>query len=213
MLDIPPIYLGVNCLSFVSKAKSLGIVMNSKLEASDHINSVVSKIYFVLRNLRLSSVFTPNDTKKQLVKQLILPLITYSESIYCKLDSISLHKILVAFNYATRYVYGINRFDHVSEWSKELLGCNLTTHLNMRNLCFLHNLIINKSPSYLYEKLQFSQSKRSFMLIIPKHNLLNTTRFFFIHTIKLWNSLPSHIKRICNQDKFKTEIAEHFKSN
>ena len=146
-----PIYVENHQLSIVSKAKSLGIYINSKLSAIDHVNSVVSRIYFVLRNLRMSSHYTPLETRLKLVKQLILPIITYFDNIYCKLDSISLHKLLVAFNHATRYVYNLSRFEHISNWSKSILGCDLATFLILKNLTFLHRLIKYKTPEYLYE--------------------------------------------------------------
>jgi len=52
---LPPIHIGSEQLKYVSKATNLGFVLNSNLSCVDHINQSVSKIYFTLRNLRLSA--------------------------------------------------------------------------------------------------------------------------------------------------------------
>ena len=187
--------------------------VNSNLSAIDHINSVVCRIYYVLRNLRMSLDYTPLETRLKLVKQLIIPIISYFDSIYCKLDSISLHKLLVAFNHATRYVYHLSRFEHISGWSKLILGCDLATYLKLRNLSFLYRLMKYKTPHYLYEKLRFGQSNRSRILIVPKHNCVVSERYFFINSVRLWNTLPTTIKLITNKSIFETELKKHFCQN
>lgn len=103
---LPALYIGDKSLKFVSKVTNLGFVINTNLTCVDHINSVVGKVYYTLRNLRMSATFTPVCIRRKLAIQLILPIICYSELIYSKLDSQSAHKIDVVFNHVTRYVLG-----------------------------------------------------------------------------------------------------------
>jgi len=177
--DIPSISVGSCNLSIVHKIKSLGIIMNSKLDAVDHINYVISKIYFVLRNLRFSSDCIPQDTKIKLVKQLILPFIDYFANVYCSLDSSSYHKLNVALNNCTRYVYGLRRFDHIAGRTKNLLGCDLVNYLKVRNCVLLHKIIMTNQPSYLFEKLQFCRSTRNMNLVMPLRQVLTFKKIFF----------------------------------
>lgn len=206
---LPSITLGNINLSYVSKTKSLGIIINSKLDALDHINSVVKKIYFVLRNLRFSANFTPQDTRIKLVKQLILPYIDYFAHIYCNLDSLSLHKLTIALNNSARYAFSLKRFDHISNQTKTILGCTLQTYLNVRNCLLIHKLILSKSPAYLYDKFQFCRSNRNKNMIIPVHNYLNSRRLFFISAVKVWNSLPNSVRALGDSGRFKAEVT-HF---
>ena len=173
---------------------------------------VISKIYFVLRNLRLSSGFTPTEIRMKLAKQLIVPYVTYFANIYCKLDSSSLHKLNVALNLTTRYVYGLHRFEHVSSWSRKLLGCSLENFLNLNNCVFLHKLLKSKHPEYLYSKLCFCRHERTGRLLIPRYNYFNTTRLFFINTIRVWNSLPANLRAIEEENLFKQSITKYFSS-
>lgn len=176
----------------------------------DHINSVVKNIYLTLRNLRLSADFTPLKTKKKLVQTLIMPIVTYSEVVYSKLDSGSMHKLNVAFNNVTRYVYGLKRYDHISNWKKDILGCDIEGYLKARNCIFMFKILKNKIPNYLFEKLNLSRSPRSINLIIPSFNYLNSARLFFVNTARLWNSLPNILKNINSFHLFKREVFKFF---
>lgn len=209
-MEFPNIYLNTSVLKYVRKVKYLGFHLNSTLTCKDHINIVVRNVFLTLRNLRMSGDYVPIAVKKRLVLQLILPLVNYSAQVYSKLDSQSLHKLEVALNNATRYVFGISRFESVSTWRNMILGCELTDYLSIRNLCFLHELLYKKIPGYLYEKLTFGTSTRSITLITPRHMHLNTSRFFFINAIKLWNSLPHRIKVIRGKNNFAKALFDYY---
>lgn len=204
--QFPSVYLGNTALKYVEKVKYLGFYINSTLSCKDHINNVIRNVFLTLRNLRMSSYFTPTETKRKLVLQLILPHITYAAEVYSKLDSHSLHKLQVSFNNATRYVYGLRRFSSISSWRRMVLGCDLVDYLRMRNLLFLHRLLYKKTPAYLYDKISFGRSIRCMTLIIPRFYSQYTNRFFFVNAIKLWNTLPLNIKLITRKNSFKQAL-------
>ncbi|XP_075163387.1 uncharacterized protein LOC142239829 [Haematobia irritans] len=188
------------------KAKYLGFILNSRLSCSDHVSSVIGKIYLTLRNLRVTSAFTPVEIKRRLVVQLIVPVISYAAELYSGLDSHSMHKLRVAFNNATRYVYGLSRFDSMTSWGSKVLGIDIIDYLKLRNMTFLHRLIVNKLPCYLFDKLIFGQSNRCLTLIIPRFKYVNSSRMFFINAVRLWNNLPYNVRCLINIDKFKKTV-------
>ena len=195
-LDLPQLFIGDNPINYVEKAKNLGVIFNSKLSGSDHVSYVVSKVYAGLRGLRTSAYFTPFEVRSRLAKQLLLPLFTYAGNVYCKLDSASAHKMQMAFNFVVRYVYDLKKFDHISHYAKSFLHCSLFDYIDKLNLIFLNKIITQRSPSYLYEKIQFLKSSRTLQILVPSYNYYNSTRHFFVSTIRLWNSLPINIRQI-----------------
>lgn len=209
---LPNVFLGPTPLKFVNKTKYLGFYINSSLSCVDHINNVISKIYHTLRNLRMTSPFTPTELKRKLVLQLIIPFISYAAEVYSQLDSHSLHKLQVSFNNVTRYVYGLNRFSSISAWRKMILGIDLVDYLRYRNLLFLHRLLTIKSPNYLYDKINFGQSTRCPIIVLPNFNYTNSARLFFVNSIRLWNNLPTHIRRISNAFSFKKSLLDFIKN-
>jgi hypothetical protein len=40
-------------------------------------------------------------------------------------------RLELPFNACTRYVYGLRRFDHISDFSREILGCILFEYLEL----------------------------------------------------------------------------------
>lgn len=207
---LPPILLSNIQVKFVDKVTSLGFKINSSLSCNDHINYIIGRIYGCLRKLWTCASFIPRDTKLKLMKTMLVPIITYTDVIYCKLDSVSKNKLQVAFNGMIRYVYGLRRYDHVSAYQNSILGCSLTQYLDARNCIFLHKIIYSKSPRYLYEKLQFTQSARIFNFIIQPFNYTNSSSLFFTYAIRLWNSLPEHIKRASGASQFRIAIFKYF---
>lgn len=208
--DLPPIFLSSTRIQFVDNVTSLGYKINCTLSCRNQINYTIGRIYGCLRKLWICARFIPVDTKLKLMKTLLVPIISYAEVVYCKLDSVSMHKLQVAFNNMVRYVYGLRRYDHVSLYQNSILGCTLAQFLDARNCIFLHKIIYSRLPTYLFTKLQFAQSARTFNLIIQPFNYLNSTRLFFTYTIRLWNSLPEHIKRTWRASSFKKAILNHF---
>lgn len=210
--NFPSIYIKDFKVPFSKSVTSLGFKVNTHLSSTDHINMTVGRIYGVLRKLWISRSFTPVETRLRLVKTLILPLITYSEVVYPRLDSASDHKLLVAFNNVTRYVYGLRRYDHISAFKTNILGCTLSQYISARNCIFLHKIIHTKSPRYLYTKLNFCQSARTLNIVVPTFKYLNSSRLFYVNSIRLWNSLPIQIKQIRGFTSFKNLIFKYFSS-
>lgn len=198
----PNIHLGNSQIDFVGKAKNLGVWFNTTLCWDDHIRTIIGKIYGCLRNLSLSQSYTPLNTKLMLAKSLLVPLITYCCEIFCCNSALINRKLQVSFNNITRYVYGLKRFDHVSAYAKNILGCSLDKYLDFCAIKYLHKILTTKQPHYLYLKLRFSQSHRSLSLILPRVTYQVSQRQFFVHAIRLWNALPLNVRRLYNANNF-----------
>lgn len=209
---LPDLWLAGNKIKPVESVSSLGYIINRNLSGYNHTNVVVARIYGCLRKLWLTANFTPQETRKKLIIALILPLITYAEVVYSTLDFSSQRKLQVALNDAVRYVYGLRRHDHISVYSRMLLGCTLQQFINARNCIFLHKIINNQCPSYLFSRLKFTRSTRTINIIPFRYRYLNSSRLFFIHAVRLWNSLPSSIRNISSHTNFKSAILLHFSS-
>lgn len=207
--NIPPLWIGTAALMTTEKIKNLGFIVNNKLSCCDHVNKVVSNVYVTLRRLGMSASFTPQETRRKLAMQLILPHFTYSEIVYSKLDSKSVSKLNVAFNNVTRYVYGIGRYAHISPWRDKILGCSIINFW-LQETAFLYKLLEWKVPQYLYEKLQLTKSQRHNSLVVPKYNSLTSSRLFFISAVRLWNSIPESVKARLNRSNFKKLIIQYF---
>lgn len=53
----------------------------------------------------------------------------------------------------------LRRCDHISTYSRSLLGCTLKQYINARNCIYLHRIIKNKSPPYFLTKFNLHDHK------------------------------------------------------
>ena len=110
-------------------------------------------------------------------------------------------KLNVAFNGVARYVFGVKRHLHVSEYSFKIFNMSFKSLLNFKSLYLLHKILITKEPIYLNERIKPTKSKRNYQIVPIQHKLLISERQFFINTIRLWNSLPNYLKSIQKYSK------------
>lgn len=198
------IQLNGEIIPFVSKIKNLGLTINQKLGWTDHVNNLCGRVYGCLRRLWKIANVIPTDTKKYLIKSLLLPCFTYAGEVYfTALDSISKRKIDVTFNACTRFVYNLRKFDHVSCCSSGILGCNIHQYLEFRVLVFIYKIIKVKKPAYLFQKLIFGKSNRMNILLTPIHSTTFYGCTLFIRGIALWNALPTELKSVHATTMFK----------
>ena len=191
---------------FVDTAKNLGICFNRTLSWNDHINQIVGKAYGALRLLWPTRNFIPLNTRKMIAKTLVVPILTFGCEIFCKLDSVSQRKMNVIFNNIARYIFGLRRYDHISESSRSIYGISFDNLLRFRTLVTVFKIICTRQPSYLYDTFQFSLSRRSNQIIIPRFSCLTSERQFLVNAARLWNSLPTHVRNVDTVRKFKKNL-------
>lgn len=208
--SLPTIHIGQSTIELVESAKNLGIVINNKLTWSNHINAVCGKTYSILRNLWISQYYTPIHVRMLLAKTYLLPTFLYGCELFASCDSICQNKLKVMFNNVARYIYGRTRFSSISQFSYQIYKVSFSSLLKCRSLQFLHKIIYNKQPQYLYDRLVFSRTNRGYKINSIRYRKLISERHFFVNAIRLWNDLPSNIQTLSNARHFNSAIFAHF---
>ena len=121
----PCIIFDGESISYQDKVKNLGVIFNKTLSWDDHLNSISSKVHFILHGLHKYAYLTPERTRIKIVKSLILPYFLYVDIIVGCPNAVCSNKLNVILNACTRYVCNIRRRDHVSPYSSVILGCTL----------------------------------------------------------------------------------------
>ena len=204
--SIDTIILQNEVVEYVETIKNLGVVFNTKLSWSNHINVAIGKVYGILRALRVTKNFTPTHIRLLLAKTYLLPTLLYGCEIFGNSDSNSMNKLNVVYNNIARYIFNIGPFDHISQYSFQIFSMTFSDLLKFRMLTQLHKIIYTQNPKYLFDKLIFLQTQRSKMIshIRCKHSI--SDKQFFIYSIRLWNSLPPSFHFITNQVQFKNKL-------
>lgn len=206
----PELFINNQRIEMVPTTRNLGIIFNQTLTWSNHILSATGRTYSMLRTLWNSQYFTPMTIRILLAKTYLMPTLLYGCELFANTDSVSLAKLNRAYNAIIRYVYGLKKYDHISSFQKNLYGVTFFNLLKIRTLLLLHKIIFTREPSYLFNRIQFTQSNRSNGLIPNRRKSLISDWQFYINSVCLWNELPSHIQFISNAVQFKKALYDLF---
>lgn len=204
--QVPQIDLNGQSINIVKTAKNLGIVFNSNLTWSDHINSICGRTFSMLRNLWQIQHITPIKIRSLIAKTYLMPVLMYGCELFASCDALSKRKLNATFNNIIRYVYELRKYDHVSSFSHRLYGNSLEDLMKTRVLSFLHKIINTQQPWHLFNRITFARSRRGKKINSFNYNSLISTWQFFIYSVRLWNMLPNNTQTISNAQHFKKKI-------
>lgn len=209
----PSIMIGANPLMVADKVTYLGLVLNSTLDWTDHIAKTCGEIFGCLAMLRKSQSITPISTKKRLVQALLVPKFLYCCNIFVGCNRMLWAKLNLAFNACLRYIFGLRKFDSISSHENEIFGCSLENYMKFRSCLYIFNLLKTGKPGYLYEKLEIPRHQRNCLLKLPS-NRSSSQRMasFFVHGIRLWNSLSNDLRNASSVMIFRHECLDYFAS-
>lgn len=192
--NFPKITLGNQEIPFSASAKNLGIWFDERLKWDVHISNTTRKVYGSLHRLRKIAWAMPQSTRMRLVKSLIVPLFAYGCCVYSTNNAQMKSKLQSALNACTRFVFSLKKYDHISQYAKEILGCTMAEFFDRNITQQIFKIIRSQEPSYLYRRLSFSRSVRT-QGLVPHRAVLEAHRgMFFVRGVKLWNELPLHLK-------------------
>lgn len=197
-------------IQIVNSAKNLGIIFNSNLTWSNHINALVGQTYVKLRSLWSTHYLIPLKIRSLLAKTYLVPGLIYGCELFSKCDSESQRKLNVLYNNIVRYVYGLRRFDHISAYASSLFGVSFESLLKIKTLTLMHKIIYTGKPQYLYSQIRLARSPRGKRLIIPKHRCLVSEWQFHVKAARLWNTLPHSLQLNSNAEHFKKLLFQFF---
>ena len=189
----------------------LGVVLDSKLNFSEHINSICKKasqrigVLMRLRNL------IPMKSKLILFKSAILPFLTYCHLVwhFCKAsDTRKLERL-------QQRGLGAVFKDNNSTYEQLLEKADLPTLLNSRlqDLCILMYKVKHKlCPTYvsnIFKEPNSNYNLRQADFSIPRYETVTYGK----HSIrylgpKLWTKLPKNIRDVTTLTSFKSKIRQ-----
>lgn len=215
----PLLYDGV-IIPFSKSAKNLGVIIDSNLSWLPHVNEVSKKLHFSLHSLKCLQNFLPLKTKISLVQTLLFPILDYADACYLDATEELLNKLERLQNVCIRFIFGLRKYDHISQFRSQLKWLPIRHRRNAHVLSTLYNILYNPSaPSYLRNLFHFSRAQdkpcRSNVrtsLAIPTHHSDFFSYSFTVHAARLWNALPYEVRDCPSLPVFKKRVKEHYLS-
>ncbi|XP_026321597.1 uncharacterized protein LOC113231486 [Hyposmocoma kahamanoa] len=115
----------------------------------------------------------PVKTKIELAQSLLLPIIDQADVCVIDLNDDLLGKLQRLQNLCIRFIYGLRKFDHVSEYRRRLQWLSMKQRREEHVLSFLYNVLYDpRSPPYLKERFRFLGEDHNRELRSKADNLL-----------------------------------------
>lgn len=188
-------------LSFVRKARNLGVILDTDLRFGEHVSACVQKAYVNLKLLYPHRRALNQNLKLRLSEALVLSHFNYCDALYgpclTKQDRDRVQRVQRS---CLRFVFGIRKFDPVIH---KLKSCNWLDMENRRKLhsaVLFHGIVFNKTPPYLYNKIKFRADVHTLnlrfrgLLSPPLHKTALFTRSFSYNIYILYNHIPLELK-------------------
>ncbi|KAG7298180.1 hypothetical protein JYU34_018964 [Plutella xylostella] len=221
-LQLPPItFDGVN-IPFADKVKNLGILIDTNLTWVPQICEVSRKIFASSASLRRLRNFLPTATKISLAQTLLLPILDYADACYSDITQEQLNKLERLQNFCIRFIFGLRKYDRISEYRNKLKWLPIRLRRNAHILSLLYSVLFNPStPAYLKERFIFKnhpdnrpmRSSQMRLLDFPSHSTEFYSTSFTVTAIRLWNALPVNIRFAKTDIAFKKQVKEHYLSS
>lgn len=201
-------------LPIVLEAKNLGVTMDNSFRYRTYTAKCVQRAYGNLRLLYPHRAYLSRPLKIRLCENLVLSQFNYCSQLFSPaLDVITLNKIQRVQNSCLRLVFGLRKYDHVSQKLVAAGWLNMYNRFRLQELCLYHRIILNKCPPYLYEKITFRTDvhnlniRRKDTLTAPKHQSSLFERSFTYRVFKLYSDLPVRFK-MARPGRFRALLAE-----
>ena len=198
--------------------KYLGLKIDSDLSGTSAVDNIINKCTSRLKFFYRHKDSLNLKTKQTLACSLVQCHFDYAVSCwYMGLTKSCKKKLQTAQNKIVRFILDLGPRTHVGQNELDKVNClNTKDRATQLILGHVFNIYHNLAPSYLSEKFSSishnyntRRAECNFFLQRPQGMEVNN---FSYQGAKLWNELPSNIKKIRVKDSFKKMLKRHLRS-
>lgn len=208
-------------IPFSKSVKNIGVVIDQHLTWGPQLEAVSRKLYASAGSLRRLRNFLPTATKVALAESLLLPILDYADACYLDLTEDQLNKLEWLQNLCIRFIFGLRKYDHISQYRSKLKWLPIRLRRNTHILSLLCTILFNPTAprylkdrfNYLYSSSTYSlRSSENLALTTPSHGTSFYDDSFSVQAVSLWNKLPVSIRRAQSLPVFKKQLKDFYLS-
>ncbi len=177
--------LGLSTITPSKTARNLGVVIDDKLNFSDHIAKTARSCRFALYNIRKIRPFLSEHASQLLVQALVLSRLDYCNALFAGLPASSIKPLQWIQNSAARLIFNEPKKTHVTPLFINLHWLPIAARIKFKALMFAYRTTTGSAPLYLNSVLQTYVpleacvlQMNDTLLFIPKRHKITFTDFF-----------------------------------
>lgn len=219
-LTTDSIVIGSEVIRSVKKVRNLGVMFDSNLKMTDHVNNICRIGHYHLTNLRKIRHHMTDDTVKVLANAFIHSHMDYCNALLYNINDNSIMRLQRLQNAAARLVHKCTLADRIScvKLLSPLHWLPVRYRIEFKILTLVYKCLNNQAPVYLQEYIIACEtsaynlrSNDLGLLQVPKTNSKTLgDRGFHVSGPTLWNKLPQSIRDSDSLNMFKRQLKTHF---
>ncbi len=197
-------------------ARNLWVVIDDKLNFSDHIAKTARSCRFALYNIRKIRPFLSEHATQLLVQALVLSRLDYCNALLAGLPANSIKPLQLIQNAAARLIFNEPKRTHVTPLFINLHWLPVAARIKFMALMFAYKTTSGSAPLYLNSVLQTYVPSRSLCsasercIIVPSQRGTKSLSLTFSLTVPTWwNDLPNSIRAAESLAIFKKRLKTH----
>ena len=194
-MNLPAIEMGGRPLKRKIEVYNLGVLVDENLTLEIHNDNTIAKAYGKLKNAYRAKNFLDRKSKIAVVEYYILSQLNYCNIIMQNLSQSTKSKIQKLQNACTRFIFGLKKYDHISEHFRQLNVPNMENRRKLHSATLMHKITTKKAPTYLCSKicyrnaLHMHNTRGNVKLHIPIYRNVYGRDRFFRKVAQSYNSL------------------------
>jgi hypothetical protein len=195
----------------VTETRNLGVLMDSDLKFENHVLATVKSCYYRLKILYRLREYLSVESRIYLCEALVLSKLNYADVVIGNCLLARTKKLIQRVqNSCARFCFPIPRRAHITPYLNKSDLLNMDSRRTFHLAVLLYNIVKNKSPSYLFNKLEFSHRVRvPDRLICPRHKTAAFRGSFKYAATHCWNNIPPPIRNVCSVQSFKCNFKKY----
>ena len=211
--SLPAINVADSPIQPTSRARDLGVILDSGLDMHYHVNNICKSAAMGLHKIGKIRKFLDKGTTEKLVHAFITCHLDNNNSLLFGIPDKILKRLQYIQNSAARLVTQKRKFDPISPILQDLHWLPIKSRIKFKLLTLVFKCIQGSAPVYLQETITPYKPKRN--LRSTSQNLLSQIRVrtklfgdraFAKVAPELWNSLPQSLRDITSLDQFKIRL-------
>ncbi len=184
--------LGSSTITPSKTDRNLGVVIDDKLNFSDHISKTARSCRFVLYNIKKIRPFLWEHATQLLVQALVLSRLDYCNALLAGLPASCIKPLQLIQNAAARLIFNEPKRTHVTPLFISLHFLPIAARIQFKALMFVYRSTSGSAPLYLNSLLQTSMPSRSLRsaserrITVPSQRDTKSLSLTFTLTVPIW---------------------------
>jgi len=184
--------------------RDLGVIIDSQLSLSGHVNALCRSCYHQLRQLRPVTRSLSEDVVRTPVQAFVSCRLDYCNSLLYGMTDELFQRLQVIQNAAARLVTGTGRREHISPVLRRFHWLPVRQRVEFKLALLIHKSLLGQLPPYLADDCQLiADSSRCTLrssvtatFVVPRTNSTFDDRSFAVAGSRIWNSLPTSLRSV-----------------